>query len=109
MTDRRAFITGLALAPIIAVSPAMAMTAIPSPDPVAGYWLAWHGINDGTVSEDAFAQAMDALDYWEPTTQRDFIRKVVTMFHDLDAPPPDDRVALMLAQGNRLVQEGMPC
>ena len=36
MTDRRNFITGLALAPIIAAAPAMAMTATPSPDPVRG-------------------------------------------------------------------------
>ena len=105
MTDRRNFITGLALAPIIAAAPAMAMTATPSSDPVTAYWAAWHGINDGTVSEDAFARAMDALDYWEPVTQRDFIRKVVTMFHDCHAPPPDDRIALMIAQGKRFVGE----
>ncbi|MBV2147428.1 hypothetical protein KRZ98_03895 [Sphingobium sp. AS12] len=105
MTDRRAFITGLSLAPIIVAAPAMAMTAIPLPDPVAAYWAAWHGINDGTFSKDAFAQAMDALDYWEPVTQRDFIRKVVTMFHDRHAPPPDDRIALMIRQGKRLVGE----
>ena len=105
MTDRRNFITGLALAPIIAAAPAMAMTATPSPDPVTAYWAAWHGINDGTVSEDAFARAMDALDYWEPVTQRDFIRKVVTMFYDCHAPPPDDRIALMIAQGKRFVGE----
>lgn len=106
MTDRRTFIAGLALAPVIAVAPAMAMTTTPSPDPVTAYWAAWHGINDGTGSEDAFLQAMDALDYWEPTTQRDFIRKVVTMFHDCDGLPPDDRVALMIAQGKRLTGEG---
>ena len=105
MTDRRNFIAGLALTPIIAAAPAMAMTATPSPDPVTAYWAAWHGINDGTVSEDAFARAMDALDYWEPVTQRDFIRKVVTMFHDLDASPPNDRIALMIAQGKRFVGE----
>lgn len=108
MTDRRTFITGLALAPIIAAAPAMAMVAITSPDPVTAYWAAWHGVNDGTVSQDAFSQAIDDLDYWEPSTQRDFIRKFLTIFHEGDSLPPD-RHALLIEQGKRLVGEGMSC
>lgn len=100
MTDRRTFITGLALAPAIAAAPAMAMVSIPSPDPVTAYWAAWHGYNGDTVSEEAFSQATDDLDFWEPSTPRDFIRKFVAMFED-GGLPSADRLNLLIAQGKR--------
>ena len=104
MTDRRTFITGLALAPIIAAAPAMAMTAIPSSDPVTAYWAAWNGYNGDAVSEEAFARATDDLDFWEPTTLHDFVRTFVAVFHDGDMPSAD-RLELLIVQGKRLTGE----
>lgn len=104
MTDRRTFITGLALAPIIAAAPAMAMTAIPSSDPVTAYWAAWNGYNGDAVSEEAVARATDDLDFWEPATLHDFVRKFVAVFHDGDMPSAD-RLELLIVQGKRLTGE----
>lgn len=91
MTDRRTFITGMALAPIAIAAPALAASL----DPVDAYWKAREDFNNDRISEEAFLKAVDRLDEWEPRNQRDFVRHVAALF---DGGIPREKYMLKMAE-----------
>lgn len=100
MTDRRSFITGMALAPIAIAAPAIAA----SPDPVDAYWKAQQDFNNDRISEEAFLKAVDRLDQWEPRNHRDFVRHVAALF---DGGIPREKYMLKMAENAlRLTAKG---
>ena len=99
MTDRRTFITGLALAPIAIAAPVISA----SPDPVDAYWQAVYAFNNDRISEEAFLQAVDDLDSWEPRTHRDFVRHVAALF---DGGIPREQYMLKMAENARRLAAG---
>lgn len=105
-TNRRAFIAAhgmIAAVPAVAAGATVAPLA-PAHDPVSAYWAAYKAINTGRMSEEDYCLAVDNLDFSEPQTERDFIRKFLAMFVDLSAPS-DERLELLIEQGRRMVGE----
>jgi hypothetical protein len=102
MTDRRAFLAGLALAPVVVATPAVAQTFTCSFDPVDRYRAAVDAVNNDRITEEEHLQAVDDLDFWEPPTQRDFIRKFIAQFED-GSVPNDERLEILLGQARRLI------
>jgi hypothetical protein len=100
-STRRGFIAAAAaLAPAMALAaPAM---AIPASDPGTRFVAAEAAFNAGTISEDAYDAALDALIAWVPTTPRDFTRKVICLFGD-GGLPNRDTINTLVAQGAQLV------
>lgn len=100
---RRAVIGALG---IIAAAPAVAIAGplVAKPDPVSAYWTAMTAFNAHRISEGEYLKALDDLDFSDPQTERDFIRKFLAMFEGLSAPS-DERLELLMMQGKRLIGE----
>lgn len=104
MTDRRAFLAAALVAPVAIAAPAMAQAlGCHAADPVDEFWSAFRSYDeDDPASVQRFDHAGDALDNWEPPTQRDFIRKFLAMF-DEHGSPPRERLNVLIEQAQRLV------
>ncbi|WP_010339560.1 hypothetical protein [Sphingobium yanoikuyae] len=102
MTDRRSFLTAALIAPVVITAPAVAQTFSCGLDPVDRYWAATDAVNANRLGEDAYVQAINDLDRWEPPTPRDFLRKFIAQYHDGGCPTEDDRIA-MITQAERLL------
>lgn len=74
-------------------------------DPISAYNAAFTAFNDGDpTSEDAYIDALQRMDDYTPTTDRDFVRKFIAMWKD-GGYPNQDRIDDMLANGILLVGE----
>jgi hypothetical protein len=71
-------------------------------DPVDAYLAAGEAYSSGTGSEEDLIAAMEIIDYWEPPTMRDFVRKYAAVY-DHDLVPDKDARALMVEQARRLL------
>ena len=91
MTDRRTFIAGLALAPVVISAPAV---AAPQETVIARYWRAHHGLSGGTVSEEDYLDALGAVRGWKPQTAQEFMQKFLVLCDDGDTPHKHVLVAL---------------
>ncbi len=102
--ERRAFLAAALVAPVAIATPAMAQALIcHAADPVDEFWSAFHAYDeDDPASEERLSQATDALDYWQPPTARDFVRKFLAMF-DEHGSPSAERMKVIIEQAQRLV------
>lgn len=96
MTDRRSFITGMALAPLAITAPAIAA----APDPVDAYWAASEAYNADRISEEAYHSVVDRLDTWDAPTARDFARQFLACFDG--GWPTEETMARLRRNAERL-------
>jgi len=90
-----------AFEPVTLAIPAVALST--AHDPVDEVWAANFAYNeDDEASALRLDCADEALDAWEPPTQRDFIRKFLAMFYDGALPNPA-RLDALIRQGQRLI------
>ncbi|KKW92696.1 hypothetical protein [Sphingobium chungbukense] len=98
MTDRRSFITAALAAPIVIAAPALARPA----DPVDRYYAATDAVNANRMSDEDYTQVIVELDQWEPSTQRDLLRKFIAQYEEGGTPAIEYRLQ-MVEQAKRLI------
>jgi hypothetical protein len=92
--------SGAALVSAAAIAgPALAISVS---DPGTRFLAAQAAFNAGTIGEDSYDAAYEAMLAWEPRTPIELTRKVVCLFGD-GGSPEQSLINTLVAQGARLV------